>query len=215
MPRGDLDGSACTLAAYEKSFNPSYLRPIRAINWAPWDARVIPAMVASATVMESRDAMQRVTITLDDGLMAALDRRMSASGHANRSETIRDLLRSGLESDGEAVSDDRRCMAALVYVYDHETRRLAERLTSEQHAHHDMSVATLHVHLDNHKCMEVAVLDGPGADVRHFADHVIAERGVQYGQLVVIPLAPTRAPTAHGHAHAPDERKSKAWKSSR
>lgn len=145
--------------------------------------------------------MQRVTITLDDALMQALDRHMQASGHLNRSEAIRDLVRNGLESRGEGGEPGKSCVAALVYVYDHETRRLAERLTSEQHEHHDMSVATLHVHLDDSKCMEVAVLRGPTGEVRGFADHVIGERGVQYGQLVAIPVASDHAPHTHGTAH--------------
>ena len=41
--------------------------------------------------------MQRVTITLDDDLMADLDRIIAARGYQNRSEAIRDLARSGLE----------------------------------------------------------------------------------------------------------------------
>ena len=39
--------------------------------------------------------MQRVTITLDDALMAALDAIIAARGYQNRSEAIRDLARAG------------------------------------------------------------------------------------------------------------------------
>jgi CopG family nickel-responsive transcriptional regulator len=35
--------------------------------------------------------------------------------------------------------------------------------------------------------MEVTALRGPGAEVQHFADHIIAERGVKYGRVVMIP----------------------------
>ena len=41
--------------------------------------------------------MQRVTITIDDDLVADLERYMAAHGYANRSEAIRDLARSGLQ----------------------------------------------------------------------------------------------------------------------
>ena len=41
--------------------------------------------------------MQRVTITIDDDLVAELERHMAAHGYANRSEAIRDLARSGLQ----------------------------------------------------------------------------------------------------------------------
>ena len=94
----------------------------------------------------------------------------------------------GLAKRDHQTDASKPYVGALVYIYDHETRRLAQRLNHEQHAHHDLSVATMHVHLDAHNCLEVAVLKGRGGEVRHFADHVIGERGVEYGQLVTIPL---------------------------
>jgi CopG family nickel-responsive transcriptional regulator len=48
--------------------------------------------------------MQRVTITLDDELMADLDRIIAARGYQNRSEAIRDLARSGLEQAAVEVA---------------------------------------------------------------------------------------------------------------
>ena len=55
------------------------------------------------------------------------------------------------------------------------------------HGHHELSLATLHVHLDDDNCMEVTALRGSGAELQHFADHIIAERGVKYGRVVMIP----------------------------
>lgn len=40
--------------------------------------------------------MQRVTITLDDALLTAIDQRVGTHGYQGRSEAIRDLLRAGL-----------------------------------------------------------------------------------------------------------------------
>jgi CopG family transcriptional regulator, nickel-responsive regulator len=160
--------------------------------------------------------MQRVTITLDDDLMADIDRLIAARGYQNRSEAIRDLARSGLVAAGAATAGESPCTAALVYVYDHEARELPKRLTRDFHAHHDLTRATMHVHLDAHNCMEVAVLAGAGADVQAFADHVIAERGVRHGQLVVVPREHgghehIGHEHAHGHAHThPRERRRKA-----
>lgn len=46
----------------------------------------------------------------------------------------------------------------LSYVYEHEKRDLASRIVSTQHHHHDLSVATLHVHINHDDCLEIAVL---------------------------------------------------------
>src|SRR5262249_19869301 len=90
------------------------------------------------------------------------------------------------------------CLATLSYVFDHHTRDLARRLTEAHHAHHDLQVATMHVHLDHESCLEVAVLRGKAAAVREFSDAVIAERGVKHGQVSFIPVTIDR----HAHAHA-------------
>ena len=153
--------------------------------------------------------MQRVTITLDDDLMADLDRIIAARGYQNRSEAIRDLARSGLEQAAVEVAGSRHCVAALVYVYDHHARDLPKRLTQGFHDHHDLSQATLHVHLDEASCLEVTVLKGRGAQVQSFANHVIAERGVRHGHVVYVPATASMAqshPHAAGHGHSPAPR---------
>ena len=146
--------------------------------------------------------MQRVTITMDDDLAEELDRFMAARGYANRSEAIRDLARGGLQQKAAEVPGDRPCIAALVYVYDHEARDLPKRLTRGFHEHHDLAQATLHMHLDEESCLEVTVLKGNGAEVQHFADSVISERGVRHGHVVFVPDGGTHAhPHAHAHSH--------------
>ncbi len=87
--------------------------------------------------------MQRVTITVDDELAAELDRFMAARGYANRSEAIRDLARSGLQQAATEVGSTRPCVAALVYLYDHEARELPKRLTRDFHERHDLAHTTL------------------------------------------------------------------------
>jgi CopG family transcriptional regulator, nickel-responsive regulator len=141
--------------------------------------------------------MQRLTITIDDDLVAEVDQFIEEHGYVNRSEAIRDLVRSGLQASGSKVQGNRDCIATLSYVYDHAARELPKRLTKEFHAHHDLAQATLHVHIDHDSCLEVTVLKGRGSDVRAFADHVIAERGVRHGHIVVMPIEPAE----HGHAH--------------
>jgi CopG family nickel-responsive transcriptional regulator len=151
--------------------------------------------------------MQRVTITVDDELAAELDRFMAARGYANRSEAIRDLARSGLQQAAVEVAGAKPCVAALVYVYDHEARELPKRLARDFHDRHDLAQATLHVHLDHDSCLEVTVLKGRGSDVQEFADHIIAERGVRHGRVVYMPAEDMHThgrgeSHSHGHGHS-------------
>lgn len=131
--------------------------------------------------------MRRVTIAIDDDLMADIDRLIATRGYQNRSEAFRDLARAGLQQAAGEAPAQRPCVAALVYTYDHTRRDLPRRLADSFHHRHDMAVSTLHVHLDEARCLEVTVLKGRADEVRHVADHVIAERGLRHGQLVVLP----------------------------
>jgi CopG family nickel-responsive transcriptional regulator len=149
--------------------------------------------------------MQRITITIDDELLAAVDQVMAARGYQNRSEAIRDFTRAGMQQATDEKGKAGDCVAALVYVYDHAARDLSRRLVENYHGHHDLSLATLHVHLDDNNCMEVTALRGSGAEVQHFADHIIAERGVKYGRVVMIPTEAGRKSGARkrsGHRHS-------------
>ena len=150
--------------------------------------------------------MQRVTITMDDDLAAELDRYMSVRDYANRSEAIRDLARSGLQQAAIETAGSRECFATLSYVYDHAERELPKRLSKDFHEHHDLAQATLHVHIDHDSCLEVTVLKGRGSEVKALADHVIAERGVRHGHVVMMPIERDHA---HGrsHGHKPGRKK--------
>lgn len=139
--------------------------------------------------------MQRVTITIDDDLLAEIDAAAKARGYQNRSEILRDLARLGLQQS-QPLEGSAHCVGAVVYVYDHAARDLSRRLMDNYHEHHDLALATLHVHLDETTCMEITALGGKARDVQHLADHIIAERGVHYGRLVTIPVDTPASVTA-------------------
>lgn len=150
--------------------------------------------------------MQRVTISVDDELADAFEKLIRDRGYRNRSEAFRDLVRRELDDTRLARPDGapRRthCVAALSYVYNHHERRLADRLISMQHDHHDLAVATMHVHLDHDDCLEATMLQGRVADVRRFADAVVAEKGVRHGAINLIAVDVDRPASAqHAHRH--------------
>jgi CopG family nickel-responsive transcriptional regulator len=145
--------------------------------------------------------MQRITVTIEDDLLETLDALCERRGYSSRSEAVRDLVRHAAADEQVAHHGGEPCYAALTYVYEHETRELAKRLTNAQHDHHDLSVATLHVHLSHEDCLEVAVLRGAVDDVHAFADQITTQRGVRHGHLHILPSAPDPAGHAHPHPH--------------
>jgi len=146
--------------------------------------------------------MERITISLDADLAAEFDRLIAERGYRNRSEAVRDLLRAHLEQARQKRGEAKDCVANLSYVYNHHERDLAERLTALQHGQHDLTVSTLHAHLDHENCLESVILRGPTAAVRSFADALMAERGVRHGQLNLIDVE-VDAGRGHHHGYTP------------
>jgi CopG family nickel-responsive transcriptional regulator len=142
--------------------------------------------------------MKRLTMSLDDNLAEAFEALMRERGYRNRSEAFRDLLRHGLGETRRFEQPKGPCVAALSYLYNHHERQLALRLTDAQHAHHEITVSSVHVHLDHDHCLEAVLLKGPTDEVQAFARSVISQSGVSHGQLHLIPVAFRHA---HGHDH--------------
>ena len=147
--------------------------------------------------------MDRFTISLDEKLATAFDELIQKRGYATRSEAVRDILRTHLQENIEKNDAKGACVANLSYVYNHHERELSERLVSIQHAHHDLTISTMHAHLDHDQCIETVILKGAVSQVRAFAQEIIAERGVRHGLLNLVSVdlgaAHTHGGTTHRH----------------
>nr|CAA6800449.1 MAG: Nickel responsive regulator NikR [uncultured Thiotrichaceae bacterium] len=132
--------------------------------------------------------MERYTVSLEDELAQEFEQFIQARGYKNRSEAIRDLIRDKLKQEHMIAEPNSDCVGCLSYVYNHHERDLARRLTERHHGHHDISLSTLHVHLDHDNCLESVILKGKTPEVQAFADGIISQPGVKYGRLFVLPL---------------------------
>lgn len=133
--------------------------------------------------MHDDSSLTRVSISLENNLLEAFDALIRAKGYDNRSEAIRDLIRARLLRE-ESTNEQSEQVAVVTLVYDHEARALAARLIDKQHHHHDIVVSTLHVHLGEKHCLEVTILRGAAAEIRHLGEELLATRGVLHGDLL-------------------------------
>jgi CopG family nickel-responsive transcriptional regulator len=128
--------------------------------------------------------LTRISISLESTLLAAFDQSSGARGYQTRSEAIRDLIRDHLvREEGRAAGGSAEQVAVVTLVYDHHARELAARLIDKQHHHHELVVSSLHVHLGERHCLEVSVLRGPSAAVRHLGEELLATKGVLHGEV--------------------------------
>jgi CopG family nickel-responsive transcriptional regulator len=125
----------------------------------------------------------RFGVSIDERLLDRFDELIAEKAYVNRSEALRDLIRSALVED-QWEQGEAEAVGTVTLVYDHHTRDLADKLTERQHAHYEEIVSTLHVHLDAGNCLEVIVLRGVARDIKRTADGLIGTKGVKHGRFV-------------------------------
>ena len=122
----------------------------------------------------------RFGVSLEAGLLESFDSLCAGRGYASRSEALRDMIRQALLEE-RGKQGDSQVTGVLSLVYDHNRHDLSQRLTQRQHDAHECIVATLHVHLDHHNCLEILVLRGKSSKISGLADSLRAVRGVSHG----------------------------------
>jgi CopG family nickel-responsive transcriptional regulator len=127
--------------------------------------------------------LARFAISIDRKLIDRFDRSLVEKGYTNRSEAVRDLIRDSLV-EGEWESD-KEVVGTITLVYNHHTRELPDTLNDIQHDSFNSIISNLHVHLDQHNCLEVMVVRGKSSVVKKIADRLIGTKGVVHGKLTM------------------------------
>jgi CopG family nickel-responsive transcriptional regulator len=133
--------------------------------------------------------LERIGVSLDEELLSKFDKLISKQGYRSRSEAIRDLVRRQL-SEERLRYPKARAVAAVFLVYDHHSTKLTESLVDLQHTHtlgsSPQVISSLHVHLDEHDCLEVIVLRGSVGEINEVAESILSMKGVKLGRVNVV-----------------------------
>jgi CopG family nickel-responsive transcriptional regulator len=129
--------------------------------------------------------IERIGVSLENDLLEPFDELIAQKGYATRSEAIRDLIRDALVQRqwSEAKSREEQ-VAVVTLVYDHDSSSLAHKLAHIQHENHKAVVSALHVHMDEHNCLEVLVLRGRAREVLRMGEGLVSTKGVKHGKVI-------------------------------
>jgi len=136
--------------------------------------------------------MEKITrfgVSIEPDLLKKFDKMIKKEGYTTRSEAIRDLIRDNLIKEKNR-NPDAEAIGTLTMVYDHHVRNLTDKLLDIQHDHTKETLATTHVHIDRHNCLEVLVLKGKTRNIQKLADNIKALRGIKHGELVITQSSP-------------------------
>jgi CopG family nickel-responsive transcriptional regulator len=132
--------------------------------------------------------VERIGISIETDLLKKFDRQIDRKGYENRSEAFRDLIRISL-SEQALENPKSDAVAGLFLVYDHHTTGLSGKLNEMQHSHYYQVIASTHVHLDHHNCLEIIILKGKAGEIQKLADAMAAIKGVKISKVNRMGLA--------------------------
>lgn len=122
--------------------------------------------------------LERVGVSLDKALLSQFDALISDQGYSNRSEAVRDLIRARLAQQ-QLADPQSQAVAGIFLVYDHHSTELSNKLIQLQHNHLLGVIASTHIHLDHHNCLEVIFVKGKVEQIQQLADNMASLRGVK------------------------------------
>jgi CopG family nickel-responsive transcriptional regulator len=134
--------------------------------------------------MKKNETAARFSVSLPPQLLSQLDEMTREKGYHNRSLAVADMIRDHLV-EHQQRHGQQEIAGTITLVYDHHKPHVQATLTDIQHDHHDLIIASSHVHLDHDNCLEVLIVRGAGQMIRKIADELIAAKGVKHGKLTV------------------------------
>jgi len=130
--------------------------------------------------------IERIGVSLDSNLLSMFDKLIAKQGYQNRSEAIRDLIRQQLSTE-RLNHPKTKAIAAVFLIYDHHLTKLMQKLTDLQHSHLLQTISSMHIHIDEHDCLEVIVLRGRVTEINKMAENILSLKGVKLGRVNLIP----------------------------
>jgi len=127
--------------------------------------------------------IKRFGVSLEEELFNELDAIVRKHKFPNRSQAIRFLIRKNATE--EAYEENKEVSGAVVIIYDHHKRELVNKSLNIQHEFANIILASQHVHLSHHNCLEIIALKGKASGLKALADKLIALKGIKHGKLVV------------------------------
>ena len=126
----------------------------------------------------------RFGVSIPEDLLKKFDDIIDEKGYANRSEAIRDLIRDFIVRHEWEVGD-KEVAGTITSVYNHDEADVVEELLDMQHEYVNNIISSIHVHMDEHNCLEVIIVKGRASDVKTIAERLISLKGVKHGKLVM------------------------------
>ncbi|PKK81516.1 MAG: nickel-responsive transcriptional regulator NikR [Thermoplasmata archaeon HGW-Thermoplasmata-2] len=127
--------------------------------------------------MPKTNKTTRISASLPSDLLARFDGVSSGAGQRSRSSAIAAAMREYI-SGKKWMDESGGLSGALLITYDHDARGINDALTEAQHVAGETISASMHVHLDEHRCLEMIAVRGDADKIKALANALNKTKGV-------------------------------------
>jgi CopG family transcriptional regulator, nickel-responsive regulator len=125
------------------------------------------------------DNIKRFGVSIEKSLLEKFDEYIKSKNYPNRSEALRDLIRKEFVEE-EWLQKNAKAAGAIILVYDHHRRELAEHLIEIQHDYHKIIISTQHIHLDHDICLELIAVKGKISEIYQLESKLKSLKGIKH-----------------------------------
>ena len=129
--------------------------------------------------------VERFSASVPPALLKEFDSVVEALG-LDRSKAIQQAMRALLGEYRWSHQPSGLGVGAIVVIYDHDVKGLEEAITDVQHEMKSVISSFMHVHLDNHRCLQIVAVRGDVGDIKRLAQGLTAMRGIEQLRSTVV-----------------------------
>ncbi len=139
-----------------------------------------------------KSKLARISITLPQSTLIALDKKIVQPDYENRSQAIVEMIHQQLVSKNDQAN--AVMVGTLTVLYSIQSKNIHYQIIDLQQQYLKQVISSQHIQLDDQKIMQVMLLQGKSHDLKRISQNLIALKGVIKGHLelmdaVMPPLA--------------------------
>ncbi len=123
-----------------------------------------------------------ISMSLNDKILKDIDKIQKELGFSGRSEAIRAGLRLLISDKKEKSKLKGTIDAVLLVIHEDEN---SEEVSILRHKYEELIKTQVHNHLENHKCLEIFILNGEAEKIKKLTEGFQTNRKIDFVKLIV------------------------------
>ena len=128
-----------------------------------------------------KQKLARISITVPEQTLSALDQKFVEQHYESRSQAIVDMINKHLIADH--IEHNAVMVGTLTLLYDVSLKPLRTQLIDLQQQFLSQVISSLRIQLDDEKILQVMLMQGVSDQLQHISQQFIALKGVIKGHL--------------------------------